>query len=230
MNKWATNSLIGLIALIHCSLVFSNPLPCYSSSNLSSDIFNTSNVTFRGEMADACAGIFSGNDLGRNGNGPEMLMNAFGIDVVGDLWGLLLESSESSSGNVDGYDAMFILDDIAPEQTSGTWSLSWTGNDLPLELDIAVVIKASTNWVAYLFEDELFDDLSSSASGTWQSVIFNNNNNVQALSHLSVYFSDVGIPQEQIPPNEVQVSSPTPLALLGIGLISLGMLHRRKVI
>ena len=187
--------------------------------------FNTGNVTFRGANSDACAGVFSGNDSGSKGTGPSGLQSAFG-----GTWQLLAKDDNpgmggTDSGMVAGLDATFSLtESYSGGATSGSWSLSWAGSDLPLEMSIAAVLKAGSFWAGYLFEDELFQVSPASGSGSWEIQFLNKGGNIPDISHFSLYYGNVATPPPPPPPS---VAEPAGIALLGLGLFGLYFARRR---
>ena len=190
-------------------------IDCYNvEGNAVTSDFNTSNVTFRGEISDACAGSFSGNDS----NGT------LGLNM--DFWSLLAKDDlpgdgGTSTGILPGTDAMFTLTETGSGGSTGSWDLSWSGSDLPVEMNIAAVLKGSNYWTAYLFKDENFDVTPTTADGTWAVQFLNDGGQIPSLSHFSLYYSDLSIPP---PPS---VAEPASLASLGLGLLGLWFVRRR---
>lgn len=147
----------------------------------------TSDVTYAYDtLANAVAatdyfGLVSGND-------------SKGIDDLGlglswgDGWTLVAKDNIGSSDDVRGtwQDIVFSLD-AGAGGSSGFWLLTGSGDGLasgPMHLDMVGVVKSSTNYALYYFEDVLFD---GAAMGSWLSPSFNANGLPQDLSHLSAY-------------------------------------------
>lgn len=145
----------------------------------------TSDVTYAyGSLANATVasdyfGLVSGND--------SKGINDLGLSW-GDGWTLVAKDNVGSSDDVRGtwQNVTFSLD-AGAGGSSGFWSLTGSGGSLasgPMRVDMVAVVKSSTNYALYYFEDVLFD---GSAMGGWLSPSFNVNGQRQALSHLSAY-------------------------------------------
>ena len=145
----------------------------------------TSDVTYAYDsLVNAMAasdyfGLVSGND----GKG----INDLGLSW-GDGWTLVAKDNIGSSDDVRGtwQDIVFSLD-AGAGGSSGFWLLTGSGGDLasgPMLLDMVAVVKSSTDYALYYFDDVLFD---GSAMGSWLSPSFNANGLPQDLSHLSAY-------------------------------------------
>lgn len=124
-------------------------------------------------------GLVSGND--------SKGINDLGLSW-GDGWTLVAKDNVGSSDDVRGtwQDIAFSLD-AGAGGSSGFWLLTGSGGSLasgPMQLDMVAVVKSSTNYALYYFEDVLFD---GSALGSWLSPSFNANGLPQDLSHLSAY-------------------------------------------
>lgn len=126
-------------------------------------------------------GLVSGND--------SKGINDLGVGLGwGDGWTLVAKDNLGSSDDVRGtwQDIVFSLD-AGAAGPSGFWLLTGTGGSLasgPMHLDMVAVVKSSTNYALYYFEDVLFD---GSAMGSWLSPSLNANGLPKDLSHLSAY-------------------------------------------
>lgn len=170
-------------------------------------------VTFNGQLASACHGVVIGN------------AKAGSVDSLGwgDGWTLLAKDSDKSFASFMGVD--FKLD--ASGHTSGGWSLLATdtngleGLNLPMELDLVVVLKASNRYAAYFFDDAVLD---GSDGGTWSVAFTNHGGQVPDLSYLGLYVridEDGGIPA--IPEAHTYA-----LMLVGLGLVGLAARRRAR--
>lgn len=170
-------------------------------------------VTFNGQLASACHGVVIGN------------AKAGSVDSLGwgDGWHLLGKDQDTSFASFMGVD--FQLD--ASGHTSGNWSLLATdtngldGLNLPMELDLVVVLKASNRYAAYFFDDAILD---GSDGGTWSVAFTNHGGQVPGLSYLGLYVrvdADGGIPA--IPEAHTYA-----LMLVGLGLVGLAARQRAR--
>lgn len=194
---------------------------------------DTADVTFRGSPADACAGLYHGNNVG----------NATSIAQVQALianmgWGTDYSSAiTSNGGGTAGGEAHGIEWTVSYDD--GTWRLAYSADpDATIQLDVVAIFKQSQGWAAWWFDDESFVT-DGSGNGTYEIEWCSGNPSAQPnrgwfdcsgtdLSHLSVYFGD---PQtlDQCTNGECgQTPVPGSLALLGIGLAGLGYRFRRS--
>ena len=173
-------------------------------------VCSTTDVTFEGSDSSQCAGSFSGND---SASEIDALFGGSWIDLVS------ADTTANAYGSYMGVD--FTLS--APADTdvsSGGWALSWTdngGSALPLVLDFTVGIKAGTEWSAYLFEGVTFMDSPNSGNGTFSINWLNRGGQSPGLSHMSIYVT-----------NGARISEPGSIALLGLGLVMIGVARMRK--
>lgn len=195
-------------------------VPTYcSAGSPHPDGISTSNVTFRGTAADDCFGVQLGNDSGAHGayigwDGFSQLLSDDAADAVGatNFWGGV---NWSLSG--------------ATRAKSGTYTLSWSDPlpiNLPLTLDLIVVLKSSDRFASWLFNDELFQADPSTGTGTWEIKFRNNGGRIPNLSHLNLWVRGDTTTKPPEPPTNVP--EPGTLGLVAIGLTALCLAGRRR--
>jgi|GEM_PF-1636357 len=183
----------------------------------------TSDISFGSSVADQCFGPI---DVPTHGNDSASVVSAY-FDASFDF---LLKDDVGTSGDGVGryHDVSFALSSVSG--TYGAWTLGWTDNNtnkLPMNLDLAVIIKAGDYYDGYLFKDLSFADSPASSSGMWNISFLNNGGEVPNLSHFSLYVHDNGL----VNPNgglvNGSIPEPQPLALVGLGLLVMGGVKRR---
>lgn len=153
--------------------------------------------------ATGCYGVFAGNDPGPSGDG---------IDIDGDTIADF-DFLAKYDGSVEG--------DIPGLSFSGGTSGSWTfGDDVTFDSDWAVVLKAGSCWAAWTFGAGTYSGGTYEVTYGTGGPTSCDTSGAAGLSHIGIYGSlgDVTVPE------------PTTLALLGLGLIGVGLARRRKVL
>jgi hypothetical protein len=188
--------------------------PAAAASSCSSgtlDGLSLADMTFNGAAATDCYGVVIGNDKPADINSL-----AWGND-----WTFLDKDASAYPAAFMGVE--FALD--ASGHTAGNWSLAGTdlnGSALlnvPMELDVVAVLKASNRYAAYYFDDVVLDGADG---GTWSIAFANHGGQIPGLGHLSFYVrvdGDGGVP------------SPIPeartYAMMLVGLALVGLMARR---
>lgn len=129
--------------------------------------------------ATDCYGVLSGND-------------SKGINGLNLTWGndWVLAAKDNTDSNNDEANTVLGIAfeaDAGGKTASGHWALSGSAISLPthsIYLDIVGVLKSSTEYALYFFDNVAFD---GAGGGIWLSPGVNKKGSPQALSHLSIY-------------------------------------------
>lgn len=191
----------------YCSAFDPNPNP---------DGLFVGEVTLGGANSDDCYGVLENV----TGNPSTSDVNT----AFGSLYGggdfTLLWKDESTGGeagsSLDGFTFDINADNFG---TTGTYSLSWTGGQVPATFDFVIGLKASTDAALYIFDDELINTTPSSSGGTYEISFTNPGGQTPALSNITLFGREG---------NGGVVPEPASLGILGIGLIGLGWAVRRR--
>lgn len=218
------------MAMLALSLVASASYGTAYASSCGTGL-DTTNVTFEGSASTDCKGPFSGNNSQENINTFDGGSLLFG----GTNWGgeLKDDGAPGTLNNVLGFNWTLSAGGDPNGGTSGIWTLTLTDantNDLitlPIFVDFLVVLKGSTSWAGYLFDDQQITKTSN--QGTFQIVFYttpggNGQPQIPGLSHMSLYLregSGDDLPPERIP-------EPSAVALLGVGLLGMGMARKGR--
>jgi hypothetical protein len=184
--------------------------------------------------ANACHGVAPGNiEAGGGGNnyGPLDLNDWFGGD---EFINPGLSAGGSLSATILGNNYTFSLSGPDLIGTSGTYTLSATGQPMPFQLDFALSLKGSNEFAVWFFDDVTFD---GSGGGTWAINFNNNGGNNPALSHLNLFIRDGSSSSSSRSSSGGGASSsgeiPEPnsgtMALLGLGLLVGSFAWRRRM-
>lgn len=115
--------------------------------------------------------------------------------------------------------SLFYTRDATP-QNEGDFTLSWSGEPLPVTMDLVFLLKSNLDYALYFFDDFRLTKDPYSAAGTY-SVQFaaNKNEKFPELSHLSVF--------GRLEPSQ-PVPEPATLLLFGTGILGIAGLARRR--
>jgi hypothetical protein len=177
-----------------------------------------SDVTFRSANANDCYGVVSGN-IGVSGAASGWTVNTLNGGLFGGGWEAFLKD-DGAVGTLNNYLGVnWTLD--APQTTGGNWTLTLQDPapvNLPLTVDMLVVLKAGNQWASYLFNGQTFA-LAGSNPGTFAISFLNNGGRIPALSGMSLFLRQAA----------TQVPEPATLTLLGLGLLAFSFHQRRKI-
>jgi hypothetical protein len=176
------------------------------------DGLSLSDMTFNGALATDCYGVVMGNDK----------LSAVNSLAWGNDWALLTKDESPVPATFMGIE--FDLDSVGGKW--GSWSLvardvnGASLLDLPVELDVVAVLKASNRYAAYLFDDAVFDGTDG---GTWSIAFQNQGGQIPKLSHMSFY---VRIDEDGGMPSAIPEAQTYAMMLVGLGLV--GFMARRR--
>ncbi len=183
---------------------------------------STSDMTYNNGTTNANDCYVSGNDNG-------------GINGLGLTWGTdwsFLTKDDNPGSIPNGTGSYMGLDFTlaASSGITGGWTLNGVDTNgslplnLPTNLDFVGVLKGSNSYALYFFDDVVFN---GSNGGTWTMNIHNKGDNIADLSHLSLYIRQ-GDCTGNCGGGLIEVPEPGMLALLGLGLLAMGALSRKK--
>lgn len=108
----------------------------------------------------------------------------------------------------------------------GTWTVTWTdtngsaGSNLPVTVDLAILLMGGNNNAAYLLSGVLLPFSPTNGTGTFDIQFVNNGGNEPSISHLTM--------AGRIVPTLQEIPEPASFVLFTAGLVGLGFLARRR--
>jgi len=133
---------------------------------------DSSQVTFRDDQADACAGPFSGNPVTLT----DFNTSLGGVAGIGGGWDVLERSHPGGTTwtNWNGFRFGFYAEPvIGPSPASGNFLVTvsdlspGTAPGYPISFDLLIAPESGTQWAGYLFDDETFT-LDGTGKGAWR--------------------------------------------------------------
>ena len=209
------NRIISLGTLALATVLFAQPAAAasYCSEGNTAGL-SLADMTLGGALATDCYGVVMGND-------KLSAVNSF--DWGGD-WTLLTKNESMLPATFMGLE--FDLDTSG--STSGGWSLAASDVNgamplnLPVELDLVFVLKASNRYAAYFFDDAVLDGTDG---GTWSIAFENHGGQIPGLSHLSLY---ARIDEDGGVPSAIPEARTHAMMLAGLGLVGFMAYRRRR--
>jgi hypothetical protein len=166
--------------------------------------------------ADACFGWLEAN--GNPRFETDLVEARFGTDPASP-WTFVLK--DGGSGATGGFAGLELTLD-AEQSPAGAFRLSWTDPtpaDLPLTLDLVIVIKAGQGTAGFLLEDLALPTTPTSGGGNFEVGILNDRGRALSLSHMSLIMGRG---------DTTAIPEPAPLAVMATALLALTLGRRTR--
>lgn len=189
---------------------------CASSASLS-----LTDVKFNGIAANDCYGAVNIGEQGTS-NIQSFVNDIDGVGPLGGLWTpdawTFIVRDDEAQGNsgiksFGDYEFSIAADNSA---VGGNWILTVTGTPLPFSMDFLVYLHGGNNGAFYFFNDR---DIFAANQGTFSIEFENNGGNNPGLSGLTILGRDI---------TRTEVPEPSMAALVGLALLGLGIVRRRR--
>jgi hypothetical protein len=223
MNRRATSVLAALLALASSASAFATP----TIGNA-----GVEDVLLGSTKSDAYAFSLVNPSQGSTGN-TSGFATAFASAGTGS-WNLFgkVADNQLAQGTASFTFGDLTIAFMKSTGTSGTWSVTNTDTTHDATLDLVLAMHASNASSAFLFDNQSIL-AGQTLTGSWTIEWLNNGGKTPAFSNVAFFNRD--LTRKALPPSDPDtpptgVPEPASLALLGLGMLSMiQMLKRKKV-